>query len=314
MDFRLIIAIVLASVLLLFLLICYVCFRLTFYTTKKEKQYVEGQIPPGKVYLQYREILNRWEKEVKKFNSEELCIKSFDGLSLRATYYEFSKGAPIEIMFHGYRGSAARDLCGGILRCKRLGRNVITVDQRGAGKSDGNVISFGIKERYDVQSWAKFAYEKFGDKVKLILTGISMGASTVLLASSLELPKTVVGIIADCGYSSAKDIIKKVINGLGLCANLCYPFVRMGGKIFGGFDIEKTSPEKEMKDCKIPVIFLHGDEDEFVPKEMSQKNYGACNSAKEMVLIEGAGHGLAYAFDQEKYLKALKDFEKYYQF
>ena len=186
MDIPFIVLLIVACAVLIFFATCYLCFRLTFYVTNKEKKHVEGQIPPGKVYLAYRETLNKWEKEIKAFDREELCIKSFDGLSLRATYYEFYKGAPVEIMFHGYRGSSARDMCGGVLRCKKLKRNVITVDQRGCGKSDGHVVSFGINERYDAQSWAKYAYEKFGDNVQLILTGISMGASTVLLASSLD--------------------------------------------------------------------------------------------------------------------------------
>ena len=143
----------------------------------------------------------------------------------------------MEIMFHGYRGNAERDLSGGIQRCFALGRSVLLVDQRTSCGSEGNVISFGINEHRDCLSWVDFAVKHFGPDIKIILTGISMGASTVLMAAGKELPKNVVGVLADCGFSSAREIIKKCARDLKIPADLIYPFIKLGAKIFGHFNL-----------------------------------------------------------------------------
>ena len=136
-----------------------------------------------------------------------------------------------------------------------------------------------------------------------------MGASTVLMASTYELPENVVGVLADCGYTSAREIIKKVIREMKLPADLLYPFVKLGARIFGHFDLDEHSPIEAMKKCKLPVILLHGDADDFVPYSMSLENFEACTSEKKrMVTIAGAGHGLAFPADKEKYLTALHEF------
>jgi len=144
--------------------------------------------------------------------------------------------------------------------------------------------------------------------VKLILTGISMGASTVLMAAGNPLPENVIGILADCGFNSAKDIIKKVIRQLGLPPKISYPFVKLGARLYGGFDLEETSAEEAMKKCTKPVIFFHGESDDFVPCDMSRINYEACAAKKRLVTIPGAGHGLSYAIAPEAYLTALREF------
>jgi len=118
----------------------------------------------------------------------------------------------------------------------------------------------------------------------------------------------VVGVLADCGYTSPKEIIKKVIGDMHLPPNLAYPFVKLGAKIFGHFDLEANSPVEAMSRCQVPVIFFHGETDAFVPCEMSRKNYDACISRKKLVTIPNAGHGLAYMVDSERYLNELRDF------
>jgi pimeloyl-ACP methyl ester carboxylesterase len=233
---------------------------------------------------------------------------SHDGLTLYGKYYEFSPDAPLEIMFHGYRGSAERDLCGGVQRAFSLGHSALIVDQRAAGHSGGNVISFGANESKDCLRWATKVNEVFGMDTKIILTGISMGASTVLMAAGNELPENVVAVLADCGYTSAREIICKVIRQLKLPTGLAYPFVRLGAILFGGFDPNKADATAALKNCKVPVIFAHGDADNFVPCQMSKDNYDACPTKKKLVIIPGAGHGLCYLADPEGYLAQLKEF------
>ena len=148
----------------------------------------------------------------------------------------------------------------------------------------------------------------FGSDVKIILTGISMGAATVLMAGAEELPPNVIGILADCGYTSARKMMEVVIGKMGLPPKLCYPFVRLGARIFGHFDPDETSPLEAVKKCKLPVIFFHGEADDFVPCYMSRANFEACASRKRIVTIPGAGHGLSYAIDPDGYVEELYAF------
>lgn len=308
MKFLFLILAIILFIAALILLTAYICFYTAFFVPKKKEMKKEFDLPPGKIYEPYHDVMIGWMKEAKKLPYEEFCITSFDGLKLYAKYYEYAKGAPIELMFHGYRGSAERDLCGGIQRCFSLGRNAFIVDQRTSGKSEGNVISFGINESRDCLSWVDFLVEHFGADAKIILCGISMGASTVMIASGKLLPKNVVGVLADCGYSTARDIIKKTIREKKLPANMLYPFVKLGAKLYGHFDLEEISPLEAIKNCSIPIFFIHGTADDFVPFYMSQEVFDVCPSAKQLVAVEGAGHGLAYPKDANGYLKSVAEF------
>ena len=294
------------------LLTAYICFYRVFYSPKRKLPGPdEYDIPDGEIYEVFREDMVNWTKMIRSMPHEDLEIKSQDGLTLRGKYYEHHKGAMIEILFHGYGGYSERDLSGGVERCFALGRSAILVDQRGAGRSDGHVVTFGINERRDCVAWAKFVAEKFGADTKIVITGVSMGAATVMMAAGEEdLPENVVCVLADCGYSTAREIIKKVIREMKLPAELLYPFVKLGGRIFGGFDLEETTPLEAVKKCKIPVIFIHGDTDDFVPCEMSRRLYEACASQKSFKVIKGAGHGLAFPVDKEGYVSALADFQR----
>ncbi len=303
--FLIIIAILVAIVLL----IAYICFRITFFVTKKQRaRFDDCPVPSGKTYEPWREKMIDWIQETRTLPCQEFTIQSFDGLTLHGKFYEYEAGAPIELMIHGYRGNAERDLCGGVQRCFALGHSAFVIDQRGSGKSQGNVITFGIREHQDCIKWVDFLISTLGPDIKIILTGISMGASTVLMAAGQPLPKNVIGVLADCGYTSAKEIIKIVIRMLKLPASLAYPFVKLGALLYGGFRLEKDSAVSAMTRCQIPTIFYHGEADDFVPCYMSQQNYDACTSRKQLVTIPNAGHGLCYLVAPDQYLSTLKEF------
>ena len=291
------------------LLISYGCYRMAYYVPpRKTRQTDEIEIPAGEIYEVHREKMENWARKMRAMPHEEFEITAFDGLKLHAKFYEYAPGAPIELMFHGYRGSAERDLSGGIERCFRVRRSALIVDQRCAGLSEGRTITFGINERRDCLKWVDFMVGHFGSDVKIILTGISMGAATVLMAGAEELPPNVIGILADCGYTSAREIMEVVIGKMGLPPKLSYPFVRLGARIFGHFDPDETSPVEAVKKCKLPVIFFHGEADDFVPCYMSRANFEACASRKRIVTIPGAGHGLSYAIDPDGYVEELYAF------
>lgn len=296
------------AVAALVLLTAYICFQKTFAAQRRKLKDGEFDVPVGKMYEPYREKVIGWVQEVRALPHRAYTVTSFDGLKLHGKFYEYQPGAPVELMFHGYRGTPERDLPSGVQRCFKVGRSAFVVEQRASGSSEGNVISFGIHERRDCLTWIDLLIRELGPDVKIILTGLSMGAATVLMAAGEELPANVVGVLADCGYSSAREIICKEIRAMGLPPKLVYPFVKFSAKLFGRFDLEETSPEEAVKNCKIPVIFYHGESDEYVPCYMSKRNYDACASRKQLVTIPGAGHGLCYAVDPQRYLDTLRTF------
>lgn len=308
MDFLYTLLYIPTAAAVLVLLIAYICYRMAFYAPRKQKADPEEfHLPIGDDYAPYREQMIAWIKETRALPHEDLSIRSFDGLTLCGNYYEYAPGAVIELMMPGYRGEAERDLCGGVQRCFSIGRSALIVDQRACGNSEGNVITFGVREYRDCLAWVDHMISHFGKDVKIILTGISMGAATVLIAGGQKLPENVIGIIADCGYTSAKDIIKKVIRDMKLPADIAYPFVRMGAKLYGHFDPEEVSPVESVKNCRIPVFFAHGEADGFVPCDMSRRNYESCGSSKVLLTVPGAAHGVSYIVDPDRYIEALKN-------
>ena len=301
--------IILAAAVILVLLTAYLCYYLTFRVPRHPAPPKEEYpIPPGKIYQPHRELMIGWMKEVRAMPHEDFTIRSFDGLKLHGKYYESIPGAPIELMLHGYRGNAERDLCGGVQRAFALGRNALIVDQRGCGDSEGLVITFGVFESRDCRAWIDFMLQHFGPEVEIILTGISMGGSTVLITAGQELPDNVKIVLSDCGFTSAKAIIHKVIRQIHLPVWPVYPLIRLGARLYGHFDPESVSAIESVRKTKIPTIFIHGETDDFVPCSMSKENFDACAAPKKFMSVPGAGHGLSYVLDGEGYLKALAEF------
>ena len=295
----------LVGVILLVLAAAYGCFRIVFYAVRREADPEIIDIPKGLVYQPYRQEMENWVRRKRLLPQEEFAITSFDGLTLRGRFYEYAPGAPVELLIHGYRGNAERDMSAGIFRSFSVGHSAFLVDQRGSGHSDGNIITFGVNESRDCLKWVDFLVGHFGPDVKIMLSGISMGAATVLMAAGQPLPSNVVGVLADCGFTSAKGIICHVMRTIHLPPKVFYPLVKLGARLFGGFSLEERSPIQAVQQCRLPVIFYHGEDDALIPPHMSKANYEACGANKKLVLIPGAGHGLCLVKDRETYLKQL---------
>lgn len=298
-------------VLILFVLVLsYACYNLTFSVPEKNSEDVY-YLPRTEQYLPYEKEIRKMIDEAASIDYEKVYVTSFDNLSLCAKLYFSDDNADWLIMFHGYRSSAERDFCGGLKFGIDFGFNVLLVDQRAHNDSEGKCLTFGINERKDCLSWIDYVVKRSGENSKIVLYGMSMGASTVLMAADLGIEKNVAGIIADCGYTCAEDIIKTVIKRKHYPVFLTYALIKLGAKIWGKFDIEETSVLKAVKKCEIPVLFIHGGDDCFVPCEMGKENFECCRSAKkEILIIPGAGHGMSYMKDKEAYLEAVSDFLK----
>lgn len=291
------------------LLLALTCFWLTFYNpTRTPRRRAAQEFPPGKVYVPYYATLRRWTRELEAEPYEALEVTTPDGLTLRGRYYPLFPDGPVEILFHGYRGFAERDMAGALERCRVMGHSLLLVDQRCHGRSDGHVITFGAREKRDVFLWLDLAERRWGPDRPTLIGGVSMGATTVLLAAGEGLPERVFAVLADCGYTRAKAIICKVIRQLHLPAWLLYPLVRLGAILYGGFDPNRVDAAAAASRCRVPVIFYHGDADDFVPYEMGVENHAACAAPKRLVTVPGAGHGLCYPADKERYVQELRAF------
>lgn len=255
-----------------------------------------------------KEVLDAAIAEFKSAPFEAVSIKSHDGLELCGRYYHLKDNAPLEIQCHGYKGNAIRDFSGNWKIANEAGRNVLLIDERCHGNSEGHTITFGILERNDVLNWIKYANERFGN-VPIILSGVSMGAATVLMTSSMNLPANVKGIIADCPYDAPSNIIKKVLGSdMGMPVKFVYPLIKLGGMVYGKFNLDAASPVKAVKEAKVPILLIHGDDDRFVPYDMSCNIYETNPMQIEFHTIHGAGHAYNYATSPEEYTKIVHAF------
>ena len=298
---------VIALGLALAILTAYITYRMAFYSNRKN---------PRDPYLSLSGDVSERKKKSKAYIDklmtlpyESVAITSKDGLKLFARYYHARDGAPLEIQMHGYKSTSVHDFGGGALECISMGYNLLLVDQRAHGGSEGHVISFGIKERMDAQSWAEYAVERFGKDVKILLYGISMGGATVLMASELKLPESVVGIVADCPYSSARAIIAKIARERHFSPALFMPFVKLGARIFGGFNLDECTATDAVRNTKVPILIIHGEGDDFVPADMSREIAESSDMA-ELHTFPEAGHGLSFIYDYDRYMKIINEFHR----
>lgn len=231
---------------------------------------------------------------------EEVNVTSHDGLRLFGQLYpaEHDEGRYLLCM-HGYHSSPADFMCAvGFFRS--LGYHVLLIHQRSHGRSEGKWVTFGIKERYDCLTWCHHLIDTYGTDIRIVLDGLSMGATTVLMASALDLPSNVVGVMADCGFTSPWEIVCHVAKTSMHIPKfpllyLMRPFVRLTA----GFDLKETSTLEAVAQTDLPTLFIHGLADDFVPHDMSLRAHKACRSESRLVSVEGAGHGLSYIVDEK---------------
>ena len=284
----------------------YYAYRIAFYSPNKNRE----AIPEikGKEYEPFKPLFSGMFHDLQNKPCEFVTIQSRDGLTLSGRYYHTADGAPLAIGFHGYKSCWLTDFCGGADIAFQMGQNVLLVDERAHGKSQGRTISFGIKERQDLLCWIDYALTRFGSDVKILLYGVSMGGATVVMASELELPENVKGIVADCPYSAPLDVILSVGKQQGYPMKLIKPFVILGAKVYGGFDVRETSGAEAVKHTRVPILILHGEDDTFVPPEMSKAIQDANPQMVTRHTFPGAYHALSYMVDTPRYRQLVREF------
>ena len=248
-----------------------------------------------------REEITEMIRALNAIGYEPVCITSPDGLKLRGRYYRGKDGAPVVIAFHGYRGTPSRDFSGGTQFYLGEGCHLLMIEERAHKSSEGHTITFGVKERFDCLKWIDYAVRRFGPDTPILLAGISMGAATVLMASEFDLPANVKGILADAPFTSPKAIIRKVCGDVHVPAELAYPFLWLGAKLFGGFGLTDADAAEAVKHTKVPILLIHGEDDRFVPCDMGREIAAANPAMVELHTFPDAGHGLSFLVDRPRY-------------
>lgn len=247
--------------------------------------------------------------------SEHITIKSNDGLTLHGDL--FLSAAPTKrtaIMFHGYTSCGINDCSNMAEYFMQRGYNTLIVDQRSHGKSEGEYIGFGILDRYDCINWIKYITNRLGEDSEIALYGVSMGASTVLMATGTEgFPANVKAVVADCAFTSPYDVFVHILKRdyhlpphpiMDINDKLCRERAGYGFKDFSTLDAVKKGV------C--PILFIHGADDTFVPAYMTDQNYAACTGEKSRLIVENAGHAAALYENRELYYKTVNEFlDKY---
>lgn len=296
-----------AAILILVLLISLYTYRTAFYSAKS-KHVTADEPMEGEQYEAVSENITWITHIMAKIPFEPVTITSFDGTKLYGRYYHLKDGAPSEILFHGYRSHAYRDCSGGHALSRKMGFNALVVDQRSHGESGGTTITFGIKERYDCLEWIRYANRRFGSDTPIVLSGLSMGAATVLMASGLDLPENVACVIADSPYSAPSAIIEKVCADMHYPVALCRPFIHLGALIYGHFLLNGCTAKDAVSRAKVPILLIHGEADHFVPCEMSHEIAACCASPVTVQTFPEAGHGLSYMVDPLRYERVIYEF------
>jgi fermentation-respiration switch protein FrsA (DUF1100 family) len=272
---------------------------------EKAKAHLQGNSKESSVYRAAADAA----KALECVGSEQVEVTGYDGETLVGHWQPVEHAKRVIIAMHGWRSSWVKDF--GVIApfWREEGCSVLYVEQRGQNGSGGDYIGFGMIERYDCMEWVKWVNAHNEEGLPVYLAGVSMGASTVLMAAGLELPDSIHGIIADCGYTSAHDIWKHVVeNNLHLSygaigkitSDICRQKIQMGAQDYSTVEAMQTG--------KTPVLFIHGTDDHFVPVEMTYENYKACTAPKRLFVVPGADHGMSYATNQAGYQAALRSF------
>ncbi len=260
-------------------------------------------------------IRKEWIEILESAPTEPVEIRSHDGYVLRAHWYPVENACRTVILAHGWHGRWCRDFCGLAPYLHDHACNLLLIEQRCHDTSGGDLISYGIQERYDVLSWLSWVEEhESRHPLPIYLCGLSMGASTVLMAAGLPIAGRVSGIIADCGYSTPTEIIQITLEkSIGKLASPTLAAVNANCKRREHFTFKDYTPIEAMtQNTEVPCLFVHGDADDFVPWRMSVENFYACRAPKDLLIVHGAGHGLSFLVDPDTYKNRLQAFFETY--
>lgn len=275
-------------------------------------------VPSQKSFLESEKV-TKTDTDAKKWLKEnEITWKqksATDNLKLVADYVPAEhKTKKTVVVAHGFMGKK-EDLARQIQMFHNMGYNVLAPDDRAHGKSEGNVIGYGWLDKDDYVKWIKKVINHDGQKAQIALYGVSMGGATVMMTSGLNLPSQVKAIVEDCGYTSLKD---ELFYEAGNLYNIPpVPLVKTLSwvtQVKGGYDPYEASSVEQLKNNHLPVFFIHGGKDDFVPTKMVYENYKATKGPKELWVVKGVGHAKSFAKNPKIYENRVSKFlNKYFE-
>ena len=245
--------------------------------------------------------------------NETVKLVSHDGTVLFGHWFSRENAKRVIIAMHGWRSSWNSDFGLTAEFWESNDCSVLYAEQRGQNNSGGACMGFGLTERYDCLDWIRWVIDRCGREIPIYLGGVSMGATTVLMAAGLDLPENVHGIVGDCGFTSPQAIWKHIANnnlhiGFGVRGAVANAICK---RKIPGQTVDYSAADA-LRASRVPVMLIHGTEDHFVPVEMTYENYKACASPKKLFIVPGADHGMSYYVDKEGYESAVKDFWQQY--
>ena len=254
-------------------------------------------------------IRKRKEYMLSQSHEDWWSVTEDKKIKLHGTWFPQGEQKKVVICFHGYTSEGMKDYIGLSGYYLKHGYSMLLVDERAHGKSEGKYIGFGCLDRKDALRWIQTVMEKVGEDVEIILHGTSMGGATVLMTSGLELPAQVKGIVSDCAFTSPKEVFTHVLrNMIHIPA---FPTIQISdffNKKLAGYGMDDCNAAREVRKAQVPILFIHGSKDTFVPCHMCEVLYENCASRKQKLIVEDAAHAECYYKDTKKYEEALDCF------
>lgn len=299
---------VVAALFGLYVLTCYIAYRLLIvkppaFNTDKPNALM-GEDFPALVQKTQQDIT-----VLKKLPSETVEVYTKDGLKLKGVFYPAAeKSAVTLVCLHGYNSNGYGDFGSRALRYIRNGYNVLLVNHRHHAESEGKYIGFGVLDRHDVLCWLDAVNRMIPDG-EIFISGVSMGGATAMQCSCLALPDNVKGIIEDCGYTSVKEEFEfQCRRAVRFVPKFTLKGIDFFMRRLAGYGMNDISSADAVAHSKVPILFIHGDSDVFVPTEMAYRCYDACTADKDLYIVKGAAHAMAEFKGGEEYEKRVNDF------
>lgn len=297
--------IILAALLLLLL-----CGGYIFYTAcarKKELPWLDEKAIQKTHYCPYGEMIQQSYSWLKEHHARDLWITSDDGLKLHAYWVGAHDAVGTILLAHGYRSTPLVDFGPALEGYFNRGLNLLIPAQRCHGRSEGKLITFGVKESGDMHRWVHYHNELFGP-IPMVLSGLSMGASTVMYMLDEPLPENVKCAIVDCGFTSPREIIGSVFRRVTHLPDAVFMWpCEWFARLFGRFSLNQKDSRKTLSKNKLPILMVHGKDDGFVPCSMTEDAYTACSGDKRLFLVDGADHGVSFLVEPQTYSNMIDD-------
>ena len=297
-----IIALIVLAVLVAF------CFGVGCYTffaacsRGKEINWLDEKAVSSTPYGQFYTHVKEGDSWLREHHARDVYTQSHDGLRLHAKWVPAENPRGTIILIHGYHSCILTDFSLAFELYHKQGMNILLPDHRAHGQSEGKYVTFGVFESSDIRQWIVYHNENLSD-MPVICSGLSMGAATVMYLAGMDLPENVKGFIADCGFTSPKEIISCVFKSVVHVP--AWPFMwaaSLTARLVAGFWLGEKHTTKTLQKNTRPILFVHGTADDFVPCDMTRRSFAACEGEKELLLVEGATHGVSFLKAREEYI------------